>query len=140
MAEDAVALGQRVARRFILRGLRPKPSELAMQMGVEVAQVESPPPAQPRLRSEYTSDPPRIVLYAAPITSLGVAIHVNQRFDMMRADLRELHIAHELFHHLEAGERFGPLTREQVEAAAHAFAKELMELDFGPEELGQLGS
>jgi hypothetical protein len=135
MAEGGVALGRRVARRFMPRGLRPKPGELAAQMNVAVVLVESPPPAQPRLRSEYRADPPRIVLYADPISALGAAIHANQRFDMMRCDLAELHIAHELFHHLEQGGRFGPLTREEVEAAAHAFAKELMGLDFEPEEL-----
>jgi hypothetical protein len=141
MAQDAVALGLRVARRFMPRGLRPKPSDLAAQMKVEVLLLEAPPPAQSAsggLRSEYTSTPPRITIYAGPINSLAVAIHANQRFDMMRCDLAELHIAHELFHHLESGQRFGPLTREEVEAAAHSFAKELLGADFEPEELSEL--
>jgi hypothetical protein len=138
MAQDAVALGRRVTRRFMPRGLRPKPSDLAAQMKVEVVLLEAPPLAQPLLRSEYTSTPPRITIYTDPINTLAVAIHANQRFDMMRCDLAELHIAHELFHHLESGQRFGPLTREEVEAAAHSFAKELLGADFEPEELSGL--
>jgi hypothetical protein len=141
VAQDAVALGRRVAQRFMPRGLRPKASDLAAQMKVEVVLRETPPPAQSAsggLRSEYTSTPPRITIYTDPITSLAAAIHANQRFDMMRCDLVELHIAHELFHHLESGQRFGPLTRDEVEAAAHAFAKELLGADFEPEELSEL--
>jgi hypothetical protein len=138
MAEDTAALGRRVARRFMPRGLRPKPSDLAAQMQVEILHVEAPPPAQPGLRSEYGATPPRIVVYTDPLSTLGVAIHANQRFDMMRCDLAELHIAHELFHHIESGQRFGPLTREEVEAAAHSFAKELLGVDFEPEELDKL--
>ena len=138
MAEDTAALGRRVARRFMPRGLRPKPSDLAAQMQIEVVHVEAPPPAQPLLRSEYTSTPPRITIYTDPLSTLAVAIHADQRFDMMRCDLAELHIAHELFHHIESGQRFGPLTSEEVEAAAHAFAKELLGVDFEPEELDKL--
>jgi hypothetical protein len=150
MAEDTAALGRRVARRFMPRGVRPKPSELAAQMQVDILHVEAPPPAQPLLRSEYTACPgsagfslpgtarPRITIYTDPLSTLGVAIYANQRFDMMRCDLAELHIAHELFHHIESGQRFGPLTREEVETAAHSFAKELLGVDFEPEELDKL--
>jgi len=138
MAEDLDALGRRVAQRFIFRGVRPKPSDLAQQMGVEIARGESPPPAQPRLRSEYRAEPPRIVLYCAAIDQLAVAIHANQRFDMMDCDLAEVHIAHELFHHLEFGQRFGPLTPEEIEAAAHAFTQEVLELEFHPTEFSEM--
>ncbi|MFB3881976.1 MAG: hypothetical protein ACE149_11985 [Armatimonadota bacterium] len=120
------------------RGLRPKPSDLAAQMQVQVVFSEMPPPAQPTLRSEYAASPPRITVYTDPISSLGVAIHANQRFDMMRCDLVELHIAHELFHHVESGQRFGPLYPEEIEAAAHSFAKELLGADFEPQELDEL--
>ncbi len=118
--------------------MRPKPTELAEQWGVAIIQLETPPPAQPRLRSEYAADPPRVTIYCDPINALGAAIHANQRFDMMRCDLLEVHVAHELFHHLESGQRFGPLTPEEVEAAAHAFVRELMGLDFDPAELSQM--
>jgi hypothetical protein len=140
MAEDLAALGRRVAQRFIVRGVRPKPSALAEQMGVELMQQEAPPPAQPRLRSEYRAAPPRIVLYCDPINELDAAIYANQRFDMMRCDLLEVHVAHELFHHIEFGQRFGALTPDEVEAAAHAFAQALLELDFEPAELSDLAA
>jgi len=138
MAGGLGGLGRRVAQRFIFRDVRPKPSDLAEQLGVEIVREVSPPPAQPRLRSEYRSDPARIILYCDPIDSLAVDIHANQRFDMMNCDLLEVHIAHELFHHLEFGERFGPLTTDEVEAAAHQFTQELLELSFDPSELSEL--
>ncbi len=138
MAQGGVALGRRAARCLMQWKLRLKPSELAAEMNVEITPAGSPPPAQPGLRSEYTCDSPRITLYREPISALRLAIQANQRSDMMECDLTELHIAHELFHHLESGRRFGPLTRKEVEAAAHAFAKELMGLDFEPGELSGL--
>jgi len=135
MAEGLNSLGKRVARRFIVRGVRPKPSELARELGVEVIFEPAPPPAQPGLRSEYRSDPPRIILYTESIDRVAIAIHLSQRFDMMACDPVEVHIAHELFHHLEFGGRFGRLTREEAEAAADDFARELLGLEFDPREL-----
>jgi hypothetical protein len=135
MAEGLSSLGQRVARRFIVRGVRSKPSDVAGELGVEVILEASPPPAQPGLRSEYRAEPPRIIVYTDSLERIAVAVHVSQRFDMMRCDLVELHIAHELFHHLEFGGRFGRLGKEEVEAAAHDFARELLDLDFDPREL-----
>jgi hypothetical protein len=138
VADDVEALGRRVARRLIVGDIRPGPGELAEQWGVAIVHREAPPPAQPRLRSEYVAEPARITLYTDTIDALGAAIRASQRFDMMRCSLAELHIAHELFHHLEFGERFGNLTPDEVEAAAHAFARELLELDFHPAELSEL--
>jgi hypothetical protein len=157
-----------MARRLLQAkacGTRPKPSDLAADMNVEVIQLQSPPPAQPTLRSEYSARPdrrtgtaglslpqtaPRITLYADPINALGRrlreacdgGVHEPRPHHMMRADLTELHIAHELFHHLETVGRAcrcpharRGLTREESETAAHAFARELMGLGFEPEEL-----
>ena len=138
MAEDLGGLGRRVAQRFIFRGVRPKPSGLAKQLGVEIGREKSPPPAQPRLRSEYRAEPPRIILYSDAIDQVAAAIHANQRFDMMNCDLAEVHIAHEIFHHLEFGQRFGPLTSAEVEAAAHGFTQELLELEFHPTEFSEM--
>ncbi len=140
MAEELSELGRRVARRYIFRDVRPRPSDLAKQLGVEITFLEKSPPAQPRLRSEYRADPPHIIIYTDNLSTLEAAIHANQRFDMMRCNLAEVHIAHELFHHLEFGGRFGPYDREEVEAAAHSFTQELLELDFHPTEFdGMVG-
>jgi len=139
MTADPEGLGRRIAQRYVVRGLRPKPSELARNLGVEVVEAAAPPPAQPTLRAEYQADPPRITLYRATLAQLSAAIHANQRFDMLACSLEEVHLAHELFHHLEFGGRFGPLRPGEVEAAAQAFARELCELRFDPEELSALG-
>ncbi len=177
MADDVGALGRCVARCLLQVEARstvsgqacathPKPSELAAQMGVEVSQVQSPPPAQPRLRSEYAADPgiagfslprtarPRITLYTDPISALGTALQAKARSTgsgqacATLSDLTELHIAHELFHHIESAgygglqpactECLRSLIRDEVETAAHAFAEELMGLDFDPEEFPEL--
>jgi len=138
MAEELDRLGRRVARRFIARGERPTAREIARKMGVQIVEREEPPPAQRGLRSEYRPDPPLIVLYRGPIERLAARIHIDQRFDMMNCDLPDVHIAHELFHHIEAGGRFGALDIEQVERAAHAFAQELLGLTFHPAELSHI--
>jgi hypothetical protein len=135
MIGDPAELGKRVARRFIVRGVRPSVRELIVQMGVEVKERPAPPPAQPGLRSEYQQKPPSITLYRDPIDLLSAAVHANQRFDMLACNLDDVHIAHELFHHLEAGQRFGPLRDDEVEAAAQAFTETLLELAFHPDEL-----
>ena len=138
MIGDPTDLGRRVARRFIVRGVRPAVRDLAAQMGITVAERPAPPPAQPDLRSEYQQNPPCITLYRDTIDMLAGAVHANQRFDMMACDLDDVHIAHELFHHLESGERFGPLRNDEVEAAAHGFAQALLDLCFHPDELSGL--
>ena len=120
MNVDPASLGRRVAGRFIVRGIRPAPRTLAQQMGIAIEEQEAPPPAQPQLRSEYQHDSPRIILYRDPLDTLIAAIHANQRFDMMRCDLDEAHIAHELFHHLEFGQRFGQLVLAVPRNACHA--------------------
>jgi hypothetical protein len=111
---------------------------MAADLGVQIIEREAPPPAQPQLRSEYQGQPPRITLYRDPLDSLAAAVHANQRFDMLACDLDSLHIAHELFHHLESGQRSGPLQAHEVEAAAHAFAQELLGASFDPRELSDL--
>ena len=136
---DPAALGRRVARRFIKRGKRPEVKALAEQVGVRVVEQEAPPPAQPGLRSEYRPCPPRIILYRDPLDQLDAVVRVDQRFDMLRSNVDDVHIAHELFHHLQHGDRFGPLYPEEEEEAAHAFAQELLGLEFHPTEYPEVG-
>lgn len=138
MKADPEALGKRIAQRYVVRDTRPSARELADQLGVRIAVQDAPPEAQPNLRAEYRHDPPQIVLYRDPLELLSGAIHANQRFDLLACDLEELHIAHELFHHLEFGGRFGPLRAEEIEIAAHAFTQEFCELRFHPTELSEL--
>jgi hypothetical protein len=135
---DPGDLGRRIARRFIQRGIRPTAPDLAQQLGVPVVEEQAPPPAQPGLRSEYQPSPPRIVIYRDPIDLLTGSIHAGQHFGMLRCRAEDVHIAHEIFHHLQAGGRFGPLRPEEEEEAAHAFAQELLELAFHPSEYSEL--
>jgi hypothetical protein len=135
MKVEAEALGRRVARRYVVRGVRPDVHELAKELGVQISEQQNPPPAQPGLRSEYRPQPPQIILYREPLDQLAAAIHANQRFDLLSCRMDDLHIAHELFHHLEAGGRFGPLRPDEIEAAAHAFAQALLDTPFHPTEV-----
>lgn len=135
MKVEAEALGRRVASRYIVRGVRPNVYDLAKELGVQITEQANPPPAQPSLRSEYRPKPPQIILYRDPLDQLAAAIHANQRFDLLSCRMDDLHIAHEIFHHLELGGRFGPLRPEEIEAAAHAFAQMLLDTPFHPTEV-----
>ncbi|UCC68852.1 MAG: hypothetical protein JSV79_02695 [Armatimonadota bacterium] len=136
---DPEVLGLRAARRLRPTGERPDVRALAAQAGVEVVERQVPPPAQPRLRSQYQPDPPRIILYRNPIDELAEAASARERLSTAECDLYEVHIAHELFHHLERAERLGPLAAAEAEEAAHAFARGLLGLDFDPRELSGAG-
>ena len=138
MKVDPPALGRRVASRYTIHERRPDVFRLAKELGVDIVEVENPPPAQPGLRSEYRPDPPQIILYRDPLDQLMAAIHANQRFDLLAIRMDDLHIAHELFHHLEKGGRFGPLRPEEIETAAHAFAQALLDTPFHPTEVEQV--
>lgn len=131
----AAALGTRLARRFRSNGARPEVAALATRLGVEIVIRDVPPPAQPRLRSEYQPEPPRIILYRAPIDSLAVAASADPRFEIERSELDELHVAHELYHHLERVGQAARMSLAETEKAAHAFARELLGLSFDPRDL-----
>jgi hypothetical protein len=136
MAEEPVALGQRLARGLRGIGGCPEARLLAQRMGVPVVEQDDPPRAQPGLRSEYRSAPPRIILYRSALERLSEALSANGR---LRCDPVEVHIAHELFHYLEEEEELDPLSREAAEEAAHAFTQSLLGLSFDPSELTRLG-
>lgn len=110
---------------------------LAAEMGVEVEERAAPPPAQPGLRSEYQPDPPRIVLYHNPIDELAEALRGSGRLQDGSWGLDEVHVAHELFHHLERVEGVEGLSVGEAEEAAHAFVRELLGLGFDPRELSK---
>ncbi len=136
---DPAALGRRVARRFFKMGERPPVRAVAEELGVRIVEEETPPATQPNLRAEYRPSPPCIVLYRDPLDRLAAAVHALQRFDMLACHVDDVHIAHELFHHLQHDGRFGPLRPEEEEEAAHAFAQELLGLQFHPAEYPETG-
>ena len=135
MTRDAAALGKHVAERYLAEGPRPSARDLARRLSVAVVEWEAPPPAQPDLRAEYQAAPPRIVLYRDSLARLSDALRADPRAEALACDLEEVHLAHEVFHHLEVGGRFGPLRPEEVETAAHAFVRTFCGLSFDPGEL-----
>lgn len=128
VAPDVVSLARRAADQLAVARPGLTPSECALQLGIEVVESSSPPPAQPGLRSEYTAAPPRITLYLRGLRSPVSEIQTAEGEPTSFKFLRELHIAHELFHHLEMAGRFGSLTRTESEKGAHAFARRLVRL------------
>lgn len=132
MAEEPVALGQRLARGLRGIGGRPDPRKLAERLGVDVIELAAPPQAQPGLRSEYRPSPPRILVYRSALERLSEALPEGRSSD---GDVMDLHIAHELFHFLEEEEELEPLDRAAAEQAAQAFAGSLLELSASQMEL-----
>jgi signal peptidase II len=107
--------------------------QLAEVLGLQIAREAKSECAPPGLvvRSEYLAEPPTIVLYSEPLQELAQLVAAKCP-ELAGLDLEALHIAHEICHHLEAG---GPADSE---AAAHAFVRELLQLDFTPRVLDAL--
>jgi hypothetical protein len=129
MKEGPAALGRRVARELLAVGRAfPRPPlcvrTLANHLGIEVLTHDSPAPVQPGLHCEYQPCPPRIILYASAV-AVGRALPCPPH---AAGQLEDLHIAHEIFHHLQAAHRFAALSLAEEEEAAHAFAREVCSL------------
>jgi signal peptidase II len=138
-ANDALdAAGRRAAQALRARYDGLSPTGLAEALGVKIEHrpVAVQLPAAVRVRSEYLASDTAgkqdatVVLYDIPLQELCRLV-AAKRPAWTRIDLEQVHIAHELFHHLNAG-------RPAPERAAHAFTAELMHLDFRPEELDSL--
>ena len=151
---EALAIGRAAARRF--HGAAP--SELAARLGVTVCErAGSGEIARSRVRSEYDSGTRLITIYLESIQDVQTELDflcpwLKERWGGVAcAAARELHIAHELFHHLEAtvlgrvddilsrGARpSAPALRGTIrikacrEIAAHRFAADLVGLPFLP--------
>jgi signal peptidase II len=108
------------------------PSEIANALGVKVIHDDQPSQALADIgvRSEYRNKPPTIVLYDAPLRDLAQEIQTRDS-EWFGVDLAELHIAHELFHHLENG-------TSASERDAHDFAANLLKLPVSPDVLDTL--
>jgi hypothetical protein len=110
---------------------------MAEHWGIAIHERRSPPPAQPRLRSEYRADPPGIILYHDAIDALHATLRTDPSCTTTRREMEEVHIAHELFHHLEADGRVASLPRDESERAAQAFARELLGIPADSRDLSQ---
>ena len=130
MTEPPAALGRRVAQELMVSGASADVRPLADKLGVEIVTLDSPPPAQPGLRSEYQPSPPRIILYRTAIARVGAGARTPTCGSRVPPatphQIEDLHIAHELFHHLQATHRLARLSVAEEEEAAHAFAREVV--------------
>ena len=124
----------------------------ALALGAKVEISDSPNfCAGIAMRSEYDAATRTITVYEPSIVEFGAALDALKCVPWPRERIVAVHIAHELFHHLEATRivpvhlqlpavvtgRIGPFPREMRarrcrEIAAHAFARELLHLPFAP--------
>jgi|GEM_PF-70544 len=137
-AEAAAAQSEEAAGRAAAKSLRNRlgeksPQQIAETLGLQIRwETKSEcAPAGLVVRSEYRPEPPGIILYREPLQELAGLV-ASRRPDLMALDLEALHIAHEIYHFLEAG---GPADSE---TAAHAFVEELLGLHFSPHILDAL--
>jgi signal peptidase II len=136
--ETASAASAEAAGRSAARALRDRykdlsPQQLAETLGLQIQREIKSECAPPGLvvRSEYRCEPPTVVLYLEPLQELAGLV-AARRPELAALDFEALHIAHEIYHFLEAG---GPADSE---TAAHAFVEELLHLNFSPHILDTL--
>jgi len=99
----ALAAGQAAAEMAIGNWGR-RPEGIAASLGVPIARSSSPAQAgRSVLFSEYGGRPPAITLYAQSVEEANQLIRTNHLEEVIGiADVAPLHLAHELYHHLEA--------------------------------------
>jgi hypothetical protein len=133
------------------------PMEIARKMSIKIIHVyDNNIKGGVKLRSEYIPNPPTILLHENSILEV-VALAKRNSLNNISYDLAvEIHVSHELFHHLEVTKigsvsemlklitlRFGPFRitskiRSLSEIAAHAFVMELLNCKCLPKLLGML--
>jgi hypothetical protein len=148
----AVAEGKGAAAD-VRRSYRDQSSEaILVDLGVEIIESEATPKlAWRHRRSEYFGRPPRVIVYRKALVALGaLAADAGLAAEFPAPDMRNLVLAHELYHHLAFQSRgrvsdrcrvpwiyLGPLMlrrREPAldEIAAHAFTQALLSLPLSP--------
>jgi hypothetical protein len=150
-------IGSCSAKRIIKEYGARIPTEIAKKMSIKIIHVyDNNIKGDVKLRSEYIPNPPTILLHENSILEV-VALAKRNSLSNISYDLAvEIHVGHELFHHLEATKigsvsemlkvitlRFGPFRitskiRSLSEIAAHAFVMELLNCKCLPKLLGML--
>lgn len=139
---EALAAGYRAADAVAGLAGSADPWVIAGVLGVTVRHLPEPPAASPPgARSEYNLEDRTVWLYTDALARLRAAIRLRAaRFRHL--DLAALHLAHELYHHLEAARPdLVPPAKGGArlsELSAHAFVQALLNLDFFPAELDAL--
>ncbi len=156
---DALADGAATAEALRARFPDLAPHEIAAELDVPVAETDDDPLVGPLWRfAEYQGRPARILLYSRGLASLdGVIAGCLAARLLGPATPREVFIAHELFHHIEATRSDTPIARRYqptlfriggwhwrtgiaalAEIAAGAFAQSLLDLPCHPRVLDLL--
>jgi hypothetical protein len=148
---DALADGVATARDLRKRFPVLTPQEAAREFGVPIETTDDDPMIGSIWRfAEYRPRPPRIMLYNRGIAPLERRLAGSEHW-LGRATLRDVFVAHELYHHAEAIRSEVPIARRYqptlfrigswrwrtgiaalAEIAAGAFAQSLLELPRHP--------
>jgi len=153
---DALADGIAAARSLRDRFADLSPEQIACELGLPVETTDSDPMVGPIWRfAEYRPRPPRIVLYRRGLSPLERNLTGDRAVSLLgQATPRDVFIAHELYHHIEAARPEPPIARRYrptlfrignwhwrtgiaalAEIAAGAFAQSLLELPCHPKVL-----
>jgi hypothetical protein len=156
---DALADGAATAEALRARFPDLAPHEIADRLDVPVAETDDDPLVGPLWRfAEYQERPARILLYSRGLAPLDAVIAGRMAARLLGpATPREVFIAHELFHHIEATRSDTPIARRYqptlfriggwhwrtgiaalAEIAAGAFAQSLLDLPCHPRVLDLL--
>ncbi|MCA6111117.1 hypothetical protein [Bradyrhizobium cenepequi] len=153
---DALADGIAAAGKLRTRFVDLSPEQIARELGLHVEMTDDDPMVGSIWRfAEYRPRPPRIVLYSRGLSPLERNLTRSRAVRLLgRATLRDVFIAHELFHHIEAIRPDVPIARRyqpsllrignwhwrtgigaMAEIAAGAFAQSLLDLPCHPKAL-----
>jgi len=153
---DALADGIAAAGNLRTRFADASPDQIVREFGLRVETTDDDPAVGSIWRfAEYRPRPPRIVLYSRGLAPLERSLTGSRAAQLLgRATLREVFIAHELYHHIEAIRPDLPIARRYqpsvlrignwhwrtgiaalAEIAAGAFAQSLLGLPCHPKAL-----
>jgi hypothetical protein len=153
---DALADGMATAETLRTRFTGRSPEQIARELGVTVETTDSDPMVGSIWRfAEYRPRPPRIVLYSRGLGPLERSLIGARAAQLLgHATPRDVFIAHELYHHIEAVRSETPISRRYqptlfrignwhwrtgiaalAEIAAGAFAQSLLDLPCHPKVL-----
>ena len=155
----ALDTGRQTADKLVERFSSREPFMLAQKLKIKIV-IDSSKKYQRgglSLRSTYQDSPPTIIIYERALQQLENLLD-KENFPSLASlpDLLSLHIAHEVFHHLEKTEigivarrlevntfslgpiKFSSPVSSLSEIAAHTFTQHLLNLSFSPRLLDYL--
>jgi uncharacterized membrane-anchored protein len=138
LAEQALMCGAELAGSVKRQFATCNPEAIAQALGVSVSQTHAAPAFHDLAAlAAYHHRPPRIVLFGNVVQACREEL-IRAGLEHTAFRLRDICVAHELYHHLERGRETGPAAMREI--AAHAFAACLLDLDFLPCALDQFAA